>query len=93
MITSELEAWLNKNLGAFEYPQESDTYSFRLQDFDDMQIESVLSGITNRFDLFDRLRTGIQNQDIIAHLYGDTSAEARRNAINEFKNAQERMQK
>lgn len=96
MISKDMEKWLNDNLGIFDYPRENgrDSYSFRLQDYTDDQIRKVMaenSDIIGMHDLFETLRESAEDEEALAHLYGDENAEARRESIRRIRAKQEEM--
>lgn len=97
MISKDMEKWLNDNLGIFDYPRENgrDSYAFYLQDFTDEQIESVMDEHADRiigpYSLFEILRASTRDEEVLAHLWGDESAEARRESIRRIREKQEEM--
>jgi len=97
MISNAMEKWLNDNLGTFDYPRENgrDSYSFRLQDYTDDHIRKVMDEhadrIYGKYELFEILRASTRDEEVIAHLWGDESAEARRESIRRIREKQEEM--
>ena len=96
MISNAMEKWLNDNLGTFDYPRENgrDSYSFRLQDYTDDQIRKVMtenSDIIGMHDLFEILRESAEDEEALAHLYGDENAATRRESIRRIRELQEKM--
>ena len=93
MISNKMTRWLTEAFGEFDYPQETDNYLFRLQDITDNEIKKAVTenNIKSWWQLRDFLLLSTKDEEVIAHLWGDKSAEARRQSIEQIRKAQERM--
>lgn len=90
MITDTMNGWLVDHFG---YDWSTDTYSFLLQDFSDEEVSETIekNNVKDWYELRDVLIQSSDNEEVIAHLYGDKSAEARQESIRKIKELQERM--
>lgn len=95
MISADMERWLVQHFGGFDYPRETgeDTYAFRLQDFTDAEIRKAVKQFKPRWhwELIAYLRSQTEDEDVIAHLFGDRTAESRRQSIEQIRKIQEEL--
>lgn len=93
MISETMNNWLIDHFGGFTYAYENENYPFLLQDFTDEEVtkEVTQHGVTEWEDLRKILLDSTKDEEVIAHLWGDTNAETRRESIRQVREMQARM--
>ena len=93
MITKKMNDWLIEHFGEFVYGRENENYQFLLQDFSDKTISKVIAdhNVTDWIQLRNILIESTDNEEAIAHLYGDRNAAERWLSINTIKAMQAKM--
>lgn len=93
MISNKMTRWLTEAFGEFDYPQETENYSFRLQDFTDSEIKKAVTdnSIRSWWQLREFLIQASEDEEVIAHLWGDKSTEARQQSIEQIRKMQENL--
>ena len=88
MISGVAINWLAEHFGEQEYP-----YTHTLQDFENIDIRSAIKehGVKDWDQLRAYLLSTTNNEEAIAHLWGDENAESRRQSIQAIKAIQEKM--